>query len=55
MVEMIDSMAEMQATIAESRVLKPEKNNSVQSFVSYSYLVSVVTSAMCYEVVIEYI
>ncbi|XP_052385791.1 uncharacterized protein LOC127906116 isoform X5 [Oncorhynchus keta] len=32
MAEMVESMAEMQTRIAESRLLKPEKNNYVQSF-----------------------
>ncbi|XP_045075973.1 uncharacterized protein LOC121550169 isoform X2 [Coregonus clupeaformis] len=32
MAEMIDSMAEMQTSIAKNRLLKPEKNNYVQSF-----------------------
>lgn len=30
--EIIDSMAEMQTSIAENSLLKPEKNNNVQSF-----------------------
>lgn len=45
--EIIDSMAEMQTSIAENSLLKPEKNNNVQSFVSYSYLLSVVMYLQC--------